>query len=48
MVENFEQTADFIKPDLVDEIGEFKRTADVFNIEDSALLFLAEEGCLQF
>jgi hypothetical protein len=42
------QTELFKKPDFIDELGEFKRVADVFGVDESVLLFLAEEGKMEY
>ncbi len=37
----------FCKPDIQAEKGEFERVGQLFGIDDSALLFLAQDGNLQ-
>lgn len=46
-MENLPTSEYFKKPEFNDEFGEFQRTAEVFGIDESALLFLAEEGQLE-
>lgn len=45
-MESVPQNEEFKRPDFNSEIGEFERTAKVFGVDESALLFLAEEGSL--
>ncbi len=45
-MESLPQNYVFERPDFNAEIGEFERTAKVFGVDESALLFLAEEGNL--